>query len=104
MLIVFGETSDEAGFVSRPISLFRRSRWRDRNAITHEVSPRFLSSFLRSATVSLSQLLERRTVETNDRLLEFAALNKGPVAGRSVGNILSTQDEVKPEDGGCTNT
>jgi hypothetical protein len=91
MLIVLGETSDEAGFVSGPIYLFGRLRWQDRNVITHEVSPRFLSSFLRSATVSLSQLLERRTVETNDRLLEFATLNKGPVTGRSVGSILSTR-------------
>lgn len=59
--------------------------------ITHEVSPRFLSSFLRSDTVSLSQLLDRRTVETNDRVLEPTALNKGPVAGRRAGNILSAR-------------
>lgn len=50
--------------------------------ITNEVSPRFLSSFLKSATVSLSQFLERRTVETNERFLILAALDKGRVAGR----------------------
>jgi len=63
---------------------------RDRKITTHEVSPRFFSSFLRSATVSLSQLLERRTVETNDRLPEFTALERGLVAGRRVGNMFTT--------------
>lgn len=58
---------------------------------THEVRPRFLSSFLRSTTVSLSQLLDRRTVETNDRALGFTALNRGLVAGRRVGSIPNTR-------------
>ena len=72
------------------MSLFERLRWRDRNLITHEVNPRFLSSFLRSATVSLSQLLERRRVETNERLLIFTALDKGLAAGRRMGSILNS--------------
>lgn len=72
--------------------------------ITHKVSPRFFSSFLRSATVSLSQLLERRTVETNDRLLALTTLDKGLVAGRRMGSMLSARGQVKPGDGGHANT
>jgi hypothetical protein len=70
--------------------------------ITHEVNPRLLSSFFKSTTVSLSQFLERRTVETNERFLVLAALHKGLVAGRRTGNILDTR--VKPGGGGCEDT
>ena len=104
MLIVFGETGNKSGFIPRPMSLFERLRSRDRNLITHEVSPRFLSSFLRSATVSWSQLLERRRVETNERLLVFTTLDKGLVAGRRMGSILNSARRSEAEDGGCTDT
>jgi hypothetical protein len=76
-----------------------------RNLITHEVNPRFLSSFLKSETVSLSQFLERRTVETNERLLTLKDLDKHPVAGRRATNMLNARNsKVKPEDGGGMGT
>ena len=76
-----------------------------RNLITHEVNPRFLSSFFKSEAVSLSQFLERRTVETNERRLMLRVLGRHPVAGLRTTDILNARNsKVKPEDGGgrCT--
>ena len=75
---------------------------RSRRLITHEVNPRFLSSFFKSATVSWSQLLERRTVETKERFCVPVALHRGRAAGRRTGNMLKTR--VKPGGGGCDDT
>lgn len=104
-LLVFGESRNERGFITGTVSLFERPGKRGRDSITHEVNPRFLSSFFKSATVSLSQFLERRTVETNERLLVFTALDKGLVAGRNAVNMLNPEvTGEKPEDSGRGNT
>lgn len=53
------------------------TRRHEEKSATYEVRPRFLASFLSSATVSFSHAFVKRTVETKLRLCDATACRRG---------------------------